>query len=62
MANGADTEGLARARSKETNNQQDKGARSGRAAKKLGPLASANHNPKKGGGINRALQPASGSR
>ena len=49
------SEGLARARSMEKDNQVSAGARSGHAAKKLGPLASAKHNPKKGGGINRAL-------
>lgn len=58
----ADTEGLARAKAKETDNQKSAGARSAKAMKRLGPLASANHNPKKGGGINRSLNTPSGGK
>lgn len=62
MAGNEKADGLARAERMEKDNQVSAGARSGHAAKKLGPLASAKHNPKKGGGINRALSPASGSK
>ena len=59
MGSNEKADGLARADRLEKDNQVSAGARSGHAAKKLGPLAAAKHNPKKGkGGINRALSPA----
>ena len=54
-------DGIARSRRLEQNNQTDKGAKSAHAAKKLGPLVGSGvkHNPKKGGGIHRALKSGS---
>lgn len=49
--------GIDRSRRLEQNNQTDKGAKSGHAARKLGPLVTnVRHNPTRGGGINRSLK------
>lgn len=56
MAGGNFEEGIARARSKETNNQKDSGATSAKWSKHIKLGRETKSNPKKGGGINRALK------
>lgn len=49
--------GIARSRAKETNNQQDAGARgSGTGTKKIKLSRQVKSNPRSGGGINRSLR------